>query len=150
MKLVLADAAATEQLGARLADSITPAVVYLRGDLGAGKTTLARGFIHALGYAGKVRSPTYTLVEPYPCERCPVFHMDLYRLADAEELEWLGLRDRLAEPALLLIEWPERGSGILPPADLIIDIEYSDSARVAHLTGATGAGKQLLSGFELA
>jgi tRNA threonylcarbamoyladenosine biosynthesis protein TsaE len=150
MKLALADAAATEQLGARLADSITPAVVYLRGDLGAGKTTLARGFIHALGYAGKVRSPTYTLVEPYPCERCPVFHLDLYRLADAEELEWLGLRDMLAEPALLLIEWPERGSGILPPADLTIDIEYSGSAREAHLVSATGAGKQLLSGLELA
>lgn len=150
MKLALADAAATEQLGARLADSITPAVVYLRGDLGAGKTTLARGFIHALGYAGKVRSPTYTLVEPYPCERCPVFHLDLYRLADAEELEWLGLRDMLAEPALLLVEWPERGSGILPPADLTIDIEYSGSARVARLVAETGAGKQLLSGFELA
>ena len=150
MKLALADAAATEKLGARLADSITPAIVYLRGDLGAGKTTLARGFIHALGYAGKVRSPTYTLVEPYPCERCPVFHMDLYRLADAEELEWLGLRDMLAEPTLLLIEWPERGSGILPPADLTIDIEYSGSARVAHLVGETGAGKQLLSGLELA
>ena len=150
MKLALADAAATEQLGARLASSITPAVVYLRGDLGAGKTTLARGFIHALGYAGKVRSPTYTLVEPYPCECCPVFHLDLYRLADAEELEWLGLRDMLAEPALLLIEWPERGAGILPPADLTIDIGYSGSTREARLTGATAAGKQLLSGFELA
>jgi tRNA threonylcarbamoyladenosine biosynthesis protein TsaE len=150
MKLALADAAATEQLGARLADSVTPAIVYLRGDLGAGKTTLARGFIHALGYAGKVRSPTYTLVEPYPCERCPVFHLDLYRLADAEELEWLGLRDMLAEPALLLVEWPERGSGILPPADLIIYMEYSDSARVAHLVAASEAGKQLLSGFESA
>jgi len=150
MKLALADAAATELLGARLADSMTPAIVYLRGDLGAGKTTLARGFIHALGYTGKVRSPTYTLVEPYPCERCPVFHLDLYRLADAEELEWLGLRDMLAEPALLLIEWPERGSGILPPADLTIDIEYSGSARVARLAGETGAGKQLLSGLELA
>ena len=145
MKLALADAAATEQLGARLADSITPAVVYLCGDLGAGKTTLARGFIHALGYAGKVRSPTYTLVEPYPCERCPVFHLDLYRLADAEELEWLGLRDMLAEP-----EWPERGSGILPQADLTINIEYSGSAREAHLIASSGAGRQLLSGFEFA
>ena len=150
MKLALADAAATEQLGARLADSITPAIVYLRGDLGAGKTTLARGFIHALGYAGKVRSPTYTLVERYPCERCPVFHLDLYRLADAEELEWLGLRDMLAEPALLLVEWPERGNGILPAADLTIELHYSGSTREAHLTGATAAGKHLLSGLEVA
>ncbi|MEN8206738.1 MAG: tRNA (adenosine(37)-N6)-threonylcarbamoyltransferase complex ATPase subunit type 1 TsaE [Pseudomonadota bacterium] len=150
MKLALADAAAMEQLGARLADSITPAVVYLRGDLGAGKTTLARGFIHALGYAGKVRSPTYTLVEPYPCAHCPVFHLDLYRLADPEELEWLGLRDMLAEPALLLIEWPERGSGMLPPADLTIDIEYSGSGREADLVPTTLAGKQLLTGLEMA
>ena len=147
MKCALADAAATEQLGARLARSITPAIVYLRGDLGAGKTTLARGLIHALGYTGTVRSPTYTLVEPYPCERCPVFHLDLYRLADAEELEWLGLRDMLAEPALLLVEWPERGHGILPPADLTIDLDYSDSARVARLVPASGAGKQLLGGL---
>ena len=148
MKIELADAAATEQLGARLAGSITPAIIYLRGDLGAGKTTLARGFIHALGYAGKVRSPTYTLVEPYACEHCPVFHLDLYRLADAEELEWLGLRDMLEEPALLLVEWPERGNGILPPADLTIDIEYSGSGRKARLVPATGAGKRLLSGFK--
>ena len=147
MKCALADAAATEQLGARLARSITPAIVYLRGDLGAGKTTLARGLIRALGYTGTVRSPTYTLVEPYTCERCPVFHLDLYRLADAEELEWLGLRDMLAEPALLLVEWPERGHGILPPADLTIDLDYSDSARVAHLVPASGAGKQLLGGL---
>jgi tRNA threonylcarbamoyladenosine biosynthesis protein TsaE len=150
MKLELADAAATERLGARLAGSITPAIVYLRGDLGAGKTTLARGFIHALGYAGKVKSPTYTLVEPYACERCPVFHLDLYRLADAEELEWLGLRDMLEEPALLLVEWPERGNGILPPADLTIDIGYSGNAREAHLTAASRAGKQLLTGLESA
>ena len=80
MKCQLADAAATEQLGAQLAASVTPAMVYLIGELGAGKTTLVRGFIHALGYTGKVRSPTYTLVEPYACERCPVFHLDLYRL----------------------------------------------------------------------
>ena len=148
MKFQLADAAATEQLGARLADSVTPAVVHLTGDLGAGKTTLARGFIHALGYTGKVRSPTYTLVEPYACERCPVFHLDLYRLADAEELEWLGLRDMLAESALLMVEWPERGSGILPPADLTIYLEYSGEGREARLVAASEAGKQLLKGLE--
>ena len=120
----LADAEATEQLGAQLARAATPAVVYLHGDLGAGKTTLVRGLIHALGYDGKVRSPTYTLVEPYACKPCTVSHLDLYRLADAEELEWLGLRDMLEEPSLLMIEWPERGEGQLPTADLSIDIEY--------------------------
>ena len=150
MKCQLADAAATEQLGARLADSVTPAVVYLIGELGAGKTTLVRGFIHALGYSGKVRSPTYTLVEPYACERCPVFHLDLYRLADAEELEWLGLRDMLAEPALLMVEWPERGSGVLPPADLTIYMDYSGKGREARLVAASEAGRQLLKGLESA
>jgi tRNA threonylcarbamoyladenosine biosynthesis protein TsaE len=148
VKLALIDAAATEQLGARLAASIMPAIIYLRGDLGTGKTTLVRGLIHALGYSGKVRSPTYTLVEPYAAGPCPVFHLDLYRLADAEELEWLGLRDMLAEPALLLVEWPERGEGILPPADLAINLDYSDAGRVAQLLPTTGAGRQLLRGIE--
>jgi len=148
MKGQLADAAATEQLGARLAASVTPAVVYLIGDLGAGKTTLVRGFIHALGYTGKVRSPTYTLVEPYTCERCQVFHLDLYRLADAEELEWLGLRDMLAESALLMVEWPERGNGFLPPADLTVYLDYSGDGREARLVAASEAGKQLLKGLE--
>ena len=146
MKCQLTDAAATEQLGAQLAEAVTPAVVYLVGDLGAGKTTLVRGFIHALGYTGKVRSPTYTLVEPYACERCPVFHLDLYRLADAEELEWLGLRDMLAEQALLMVEWPERGSGVLPPADLTVYIEYSGNGREARLVPASDAGEHLLKG----
>jgi tRNA threonylcarbamoyladenosine biosynthesis protein TsaE len=148
MRRELHDAAATEQLGARLAASVTPAVVYLIGDLGAGKTTLVRGFIHALGYTGKVRSPTYTLVEPYACERCPVFHLDLYRLADAEELEWLGLRDMLEQPALLMVEWPERGTGVLPPADLTVYMDYAGSGREARLVPASGAGKQLLKGLE--
>jgi tRNA threonylcarbamoyladenosine biosynthesis protein TsaE len=147
MKCRLDDAVATERLGARLAASITPAIIYLMGDLGAGKTTLVRGLIHALGYTGKVRSPTYTLVEPYPCERCPVFHLDLYRLADAEELEWLGLRDLLAEPALLLVEWPERGIGFLPPADLTVYLDYSGHGRVARLVAASEAGNQLIRGL---
>lgn len=148
VKRELPHAAATERLGAQLAAAVTPAVVYLHGDLGAGKTTLVRGFIHALGYEGKVRSPTYTLVEPYACKPCTVFHLDLYRLADAEELEWLGLRDMLDESSLLLIEWPERGEDLLPAADLTITIEYSGDGRVAHLEPATLAGKQLLAGLE--
>lgn len=148
MKCQLADAAATEYLGAQLAGSVTPSLVYLIGELGAGKTTLVRGFLHALGYSGKVRSPTYTLVEPYACECCTVFHLDLYRLADAEELEWLGLRDMLSESALLMVEWPERGNGVLPPADLTVYIEYSGAGRVARLVPASKAGKQLLRGVE--
>jgi tRNA threonylcarbamoyladenosine biosynthesis protein TsaE len=150
MRCELPDADATEQLGAQLAASVTPAVVYLIGDLGAGKTTLVRGLIQTLGYTGKVRSPTYTLVEPYACAAIPVFHLDLYRLTDAEELEWLGLRDLLEQPALLLVEWPERGNGVLPPADLTVYIEYSGSGRVARLQPAGGAGKRLLQGVKCA
>jgi len=145
VKLTLADADAMEDLGAQLARSITPGIITLSGELGTGKTTLARGFIHGLGHAGKVRSPTYTLVEPYLLDDCAVYHLDLYRLADPEELEWLGLRDMLAERALLLVEWPERGSGFLPAADLTIDIEYSDSGREVCLMPLTDAGQRLLA-----
>ncbi len=146
LQLTLADADAMEALGAQLARSITPGIITLSGELGTGKTTLARGFIHALGHTGKVRSPTYTLVEPYLLDDgAVVYHLDLYRLADPEELEWLGLRDMLAERALLLVEWPERGSGILPAADLTINIDYSGSGREACLTPLSDAGMHLLA-----
>ena len=144
MKQVLADAQETESLGARLGHVVTTGIIYLNGDLGAGKTTLARGLLRALGHAGKVRSPTYTLVEPYAFESRQVYHLDLYRLADAEELEWLGLRDMLADSALLLVEWPERGRGCLPTADLGIQLDYSGSGREASLVAATPAGQHWL------
>lgn len=144
MKQLLVDADATEALGAQLAQAVTPGIIYLNGDLGAGKTTLARGLLRALGHSGKVRSPTYTLVEPYTLAACQVYHLDLYRLADAEELEWLGLRDMLADNALLLVEWPARGSGYLPPADLSIDLEISGNGRAASLQAATEAGRYWL------
>lgn len=144
MIIELSDAAATEALGARLAQSLAPGIVYLQGDLGAGKTTLTRGLLRELGYAGRVRSPTYTLVEPYRVASSVIYHLDLYRLADPEELEWLGLRDMLAEHALLLVEWPERGAGVLPAADLVISLEYSGSGRRVTLGAASAAGEQLL------
>jgi len=150
MKRRLADADATEALGAQLARAVTPGIIYLNGDLGAGKTTLARGLLRALGHAGKVRSPTYTLVEPYALEACPVYHLDLYRLADPEELEWLGLRDMLADNALLLVEWPGRGGDFLPPADLTIDLEYAAGGREASLQAATETGRYWLEQVEVA
>jgi tRNA threonylcarbamoyladenosine biosynthesis protein TsaE len=152
MKRVLADDEATQSLGAALARGIATGIVagiiYLKGDLGAGKTTLARGFLRGLGHSGKVRSPTYTLVEPYALQPCRVYHLDLYRLADAEELEWLGLRDMLAEEALLLVEWPERGSGYLPAADLTIELEYTGDGRTASLQAGTAIGGQWLAAME--
>ncbi len=112
-RLVLSDEFSQEALGARLADVCTvPMLIFLEGDLGAGKTTLARGFLRGLGHRGAVKSPTYTLIEPYEIDGRKVYHLDLYRVADPAELDYLGLREMLAEEAVLLIEWPERaGTG---------------------------------------
>lgn len=132
--LYIADDGAMRALGARLAEACPPrSVIYLEGNLGAGKSTLARGFLHALGHQGAVRSPTYTLVEPYALATRQVYHMDLYRLADAEELEYLGLRDWLASDAVILAEWPDHGEGVLPPADLRVVIEYAGKGRNVQL-----------------
>lgn len=102
----------------------TPVVVTIKGELGAGKTTLVSGVLHALGIDGPIRSPTYTLIEPYETPQLQVYHMDLYRLADAGEIEPLGIRDLLTPAAVLLIEWPERAAAALPPADITLSIQY--------------------------
>lgn len=128
----LADEAATLALGAQLATLPIPQVVYLLGDLGAGKTTLARGTLRALGYEGAVRSPTYTLLERYELGKLVIVHFDLYRLADPEELHALGLRELLEEAAMLFFEWPERGEGLLPPASLTLRFELEGDGRRVH------------------
>ena len=120
------------------------ALVYLEGDLGAGKTTLARGVLRALGCVGPVKSPTYTLLEPYELGGLCVYHCDFYRLSDSAELEFLGLRDLLAPEALFLIEWPERGEGWLPAPDLRIRIRISGGGRLLELSGETARSELLL------
>ena len=134
-----------ERLGARLA-ALAPAacIIYLEGELGTGKTTLVRGFLRGLGHAGNVKSPTYTLLEPYETATRRCFHFDLYRLGAAEELEYLGIRDLLAQEAILLIEWPERGKGGLPSPDLRIAIHYLEEGRELELTADSAAGEELV------
>ena len=140
--LEIVGAPAQERLGAALAAVCPrPFVVFLEGDLGAGKTTLVRGFLRALGHAGAVRSPTFTLLEPYAFAAGPVYHLDLYRLADPDELAFLGLRDLLGGQSILLVEWPERGRGELPAPDLRIVIEHLPDGRQVQLLGLTPAGE---------
>lgn len=143
--LWLADAAATDALGAALARTRpTPAVVHLVGDLGAGKSTLARALLRALGVAGAIRSPTYTLVERYPlADGGEAWHLDLYRIADAGELEYLGLD--ADEVVLWLIEWPEHGSAALPPPDLIVALAVENQGRRARISAGTPAGQAWLA-----
>ena len=142
----LDSAAATEALGARLAGALaTGCILHLSGELGAGKTTLARGLLRGLGHRGTVKSPTFTLVEPYQLEGWRLFHWDLYRLTDPEELEFLGLRDQLDGEAVLLIEWPERGRGELPAADLEVVLDYADAGRRCRLEAHSAAGQTLLT-----
>lgn len=132
--LEIADAAAMEGLGGALYPELRGGgLVFLSGPLGAGKTTLVRGLLRAAGHRGGVKSPTFTLVEPYETLTPPVYHFDLYRIADPEELEYVGLWDYLRGDALVLMEWPERGAGVLPPPRLEVVIAYAGAGRRVRL-----------------
>lgn len=140
--VLLADEAATLALGQKLGQvQHTPAVIFLQGPLGAGKTTLVRGILRGWGYEGRVKSPTYTLVEPYDLGERQIFHFDLYRLGDPAELEYLGFREFFHPGSLCLIEWPERGEGMLPDPDLSIELQPVGQGREVSLRAANAVGQ---------
>jgi tRNA threonylcarbamoyladenosine biosynthesis protein TsaE len=149
-ELIAPDTAATLGVGASLAAALDPApaapfVIGLRGELGAGKTTLVRGFLRALGIAGTVRSPTFTLLESYSPGPLEIAHLDLYRLQSPQEIELLGVRELLQPGRVFLIEWPERGQGALPLADLEAELSVANPGRRIAIRALSTAGKRVLS-----
>ena len=146
--LPLPDEDATLALGAALAPHLAPGMlIALRGELGAGKTTLVRGLLRALGHAGRVKSPTYALVEVYELSRLFLYHFDFYRFHDPSEWIDAGFRDIFNGQNVCLVEWPERAQGQLPPADLEISLELTEPGRLAKLTAFSPAGERLLAGL---
>ena len=137
-----------EQLGRQLStDCLAGTILYLQGDLGAGKTTLVRGFLRGLDYQGKVKSPTFTLIEPYELPGVSVYHFDLYRLNDPLELEAIGLRDYFDGEGICLFEWPEKAAAVLDTPDVMIKIEILEESREVSLQPMTSRGNNLLQQF---
>lgn len=143
----LATAADTDRLGRALAEAIGTraggAVIILAGELGAGKTALTRATIQALGHGGPVISPSYTLIEPYDLAGRRLYHLDLYRVADPEELEFLGIREICIGSNLVFVEWADRGAGYLPAPDLAIALTYRGSGRSAHIDACSVTGREI-------
>ncbi len=154
IKLNIPDEEAMRALGQDIALALKEektggCIFYLYGDLGAGKTTLTRAILQGLGVTGRIKSPTYTIVEPYELNgffnKKEAYHFDLYRLGDPEELEYLGIRDYFSPEAVVMVEWPEKGEGVLPSADVCIRIQYAERGRVIELEPVTARAGWLLS-----
>ena len=142
----MSDEAATLRLGGALAGGVAPGrVLHLSGELGSGKTTLVRGLLHALGHPGRVKSPTYTLVEPYSISRLHLYHFDFYRFKDRSDWLSSGFRDYFNGETFCVVEWPERAGGLLAPPDLKLRLAFAGEGRLAMLEAPTPAGESWAS-----
>ena len=146
--LVLDDEEATLACGARFANILLPGLnIYLHGDLGAGKTTFVRGVLHGFGHIGKVKSPTYTLVESYSFTNFNIYHFDLYRFIDEEEWDAAGFREYFNPQSICMIEWPEKAEHILPEPDIHVQLSLYNSGRKVQFSAGSDLGKQCLNNF---
>lgn len=149
VKLIVPTTEAMQALGMKLAESCTPtAVIFLQGELGAGKTTFSQGFLRGLGYLDRVKSPTYTLVEPYTLPHQTVYHFDLYRLHDPTELELIGVQEYFVPHVICLVEWPDKGAGFLPAPDLSCHFHNEKTVREIKIYPHTAIGTTILQRFE--
>lgn len=140
----------TQIFASEIANGLLPgSIIFLHGDLGAGKTTLVRSLLLSLGHTGPAKSPTYTLVESYKLKTMNIEHFDLYRLSDPSELEYIGIRDYITQDSVCIFEWPNKGEGHIPAADLEITLEFTDVGRRALLVANTAAGKNIIENINL-
>ena len=145
MEVVVENEQAMEHLGGCIADSCqNGSLIFLSGDLGAGKTTLVRGLLRRFGYQGNVKSPTYTIVETYDISNRRIYHLDLYRLHDPEELEYLGVREFSGDKVICLIEWPEQGAEVMLTPDLVVQIGYEGKGRRVKIQKKTSVGVEMV------
>ncbi len=150
VEIFLADELATLELGTQLASELAPGMLLaLRGSLGAGKTTLARGILRGLGFEGRVKSPTYSLVELYELSRLDLYHFDFYRFEDPNELIESGLQDAFNDTNVCIVEWPEKADKFLPAADIEVTLSMTDSGRTAMLTAHSENGKRCLRQLQI-
>lgn len=146
LEIIIRDESEMLAFGEKLARCISEGGwIYLEGNLGAGKTTLTRGLLRGLGYKGAVKSPTFSLVEPYEIGHRDVYHFDLYRLGDPEELEYLGIRDYFSKDVIAIVEWPDKGAGVLPASDLVIKIDYQGTARSLTISPCSVRGRAVMA-----